>query len=160
MSINDRVIENIVYRRAAPLLLVLSFVIAIVAAAGTYANDRAISKANTERIADQAHLLRCFDEFATSLAGGLPPVREATVRRDDARVAWEAANSEVARAIEAALAHVASTGADGSQLAAILSAFHDLDAASVRLDRANAHLTQVREDNPYPPPPSEFCNGS
>lgn len=52
MSINDKVIESVVYRRIAPILLVMSLVIAIVAAVGTYVNGRAVTESNTARLND------------------------------------------------------------------------------------------------------------
>lgn len=148
-------------------------VVAIYGGVGTYYNSRAdhkrdvaIDAVQSQRIADNNvaaaennALLDCFDGFATDLAGGLPPVREATAERDDARAAWENASSAVSRAIEEALSRaVSGAPVDGSQVPVILGAFHDLDVASTELHKANQNLRQVRADNPYPPPPSEFCS--
>jgi hypothetical protein len=150
-----------IYDKLAPGLALLILIIALAAGVGTYFNDRAIAKANADRLSDQGDLLACFDLFATNLAGGLPPVREASAARDDARAAWENASDAVSKAIEAALARaVAGEPTDGSQVPVILGAFHDLDVASAALDRANAHLDKVRADNPYPKPPSEFCSAA
>lgn len=160
--------ESLIYRRIAPLLIVCALVLAIGAVTGTYVNDRAdrrrdhaITEANSARIQDNADLLACFDKFATALAGGLPPVRDASAARDDARAAWEDASNAVSKAIEAALARAASgQPVDGSQVPVILGAFHDLDTASAALHKANTNLDQVRAANPYPPPPSTFCTSS
>jgi hypothetical protein len=50
MSFNDRVIESVVYRRVAPLLMVAAFVLAIAAVAGTYVNGRADAERNATQI--------------------------------------------------------------------------------------------------------------
>lgn len=49
-EINGRVMESVFYRRIAPLLIIFAVLIAVVAAVGTYANNQAITRANTARI--------------------------------------------------------------------------------------------------------------
>lgn len=133
-----------------PIIIVFLFVLAISAVAATYVNDqndrerdRAITRANTERLADNARLLGCFDRFATSLAGGLPPVRAATVARDDA---LQAALSSLRDGLAKAIAKTI-TPKDVRGIVRKFEAYED----------AGDNLAGVRADNPYPEAPSEFC---
>lgn len=135
------------YEGIAPVLAIVTILAAFSAVGWSWQNERANDRQDEQRITDtearqaeNAALLECFDDFASQLAGGLPPVREATVERD-------AAIAAAFIAIRNALTNL--TG-DGSQLPAVLKA---LDAVVV----ANENLTQVRADNPYPAAPSEFC---
>lgn len=143
-DVNDKFIESVIYRRVAPFLLVAALVLAIVAAVGTYVNDRAIDRSNTERLAAQGELLDCFDDFATSLAGGLPPVREASAKRD-AKLAAAAAS------LQEALVRLARNEAGPNDIQAVVTALSEYQAA-------NRNLEQVRDANPYPEAPSTFCS--
>lgn len=150
MNLPDVPPWRVIYDRLAPGLALLCLVIAVVAAAGTYVNDRndrerdrAIARANAARIAENARLLECFDDFATTLAGGLPPVREATIKRDEAL-------SNALRDLENLLVKALADNADprdGDKLVKSLQQYRE----------ATQELRQVREDNPYPEPPSTFC---
>lgn len=143
MSINDRLVESVVYRRLAPPLLVLALIIAIAAAVGTYVNDRAINQANARSLAAQGRLLGCFDRFATALAGGLPPVRVASAQRD-------AALAAAAVALQAALVKLAAEAVGPTDVRSVIDALGRFLEASDTLD-------QVRSQNPYPEAPSQFC---
>jgi hypothetical protein len=48
MSFNDKVIESVIYRRVAPLLMVGALILAIAAVAGTYVNGRNDARRNAE----------------------------------------------------------------------------------------------------------------
>ncbi len=140
-----------IYDRIAPFLALLILLIAMGAGVATYVNDqndrerdRAITSVNTQRIADQTRLLACFDKFATALAGGLPPVREASAARDVAlRRALGSLRDGLSKAV---------TGTVTPQdVRGIVREFQAYEAASDQLE-------QVRADNPYPEAPSEFCS--
>lgn len=139
-----------IYERVAPLLAIMCLLIALLAAVGTYMNSRAdekqddlIAEQTAARGKDNAQLLACFDAFATALAGGLPPVREATAARDQALAeALTALQDLLSKAI-----HGNTEPGDADPLVEALTAYR----------AANAALEQVREENPYPEAPSEFC---
>jgi hypothetical protein len=50
MTFNDKVIESVVYRRIAPLLMVAALALAIAAVAGTYINGRNDARRNHDQI--------------------------------------------------------------------------------------------------------------
>lgn len=133
----DRLEENPIYARVAPVLAVLALVIAITAIGWTWSTDRATTAENTR-------LLGCFDDFADDLTGSLPPVRDASARRD-------VALGDVLEGIQNLLSKAVSGGENGPEAAAEL--LDDLEAYRT----ANEALEQARRDNPYPDPPSEFC---
>jgi hypothetical protein len=136
VNVNGRVQRSPLYRRAAPVIVVITALIAIGAV---------VFSAHTSRESDRqkADLLSCFDRFATDLAGGLPPVRDATAERD-------AANAAAMGSLGDGLVKVGAGTFKEADLKAIVAAF-----AAYR--EANQKLDQVRAANPYPPAPSTFC---
>lgn len=127
------------------------------------AQDKAFQADQRARVADQAALLECFDQYATALSGSLPPVRDASAKRDLARDVYD-------KALLATL-----TGKDGLgglllraqqgkpntpevDLATLVKTFGVLDAKAEALDVASAALVKARAENPYPEPPSKFCD--
>lgn len=144
------------YNRTAPALALICILLCIFAVAGTYWNDRVNRRQDSDRIADtqtraneNARLLGCFDSFATTLAGGLPKVREASAARNAAQ---SLVFQKLGDLLTAALSPKPPTGDDA---AAIVKALADsLD----QYRTADAHLLQVQADNPYPDPPSKFCD--
>lgn len=131
--------------------------ISLFAVVGTYANDRANERQDDQRITDNAaraddnaRLLACFDDFADTLAGGLPLVREANAARN-------AAQSQVFISLQALLA-AALTGERPipDDVAAVV--IKNLVEALAAYRAADAQLTQVQADNPVPDAPSKFCN--
>lgn len=138
------------YEQVAPVLAIVIMLTAFSALGWSWQNsradarqDRAALAENARRDAERTQLLDCFDRFATDLAGGLPPVREATAQANDA----------LARALGLLGKGLAKVGAgtfDEADLRGLIAAFDDYQ-------RANDHLAQVRADNPYPSPPSTFC---
>lgn len=139
------------YERFAPwLVLAIGVVAAIgimVGALATIVNvqQNAEAKAESEqRDAQQKALLDCFDAFASQLADGLPPVRAASADRDDAlALALDSLREGLVKAQQG--------GVGPADLDSIIESF-------ATYQRAAAELTQVRGDNPYPPPPSAFCS--
>lgn len=118
----------------------------ILGVVGIYANNRQDAQADAEaraRDADTKALLKCFDDFASDLSGGLPPVREATAATNDAL-------SGALSSLQVGLVKVGTGTFKPSDLDSIIAAFDNYQ-------HANDHLIKVREDNPYPPPPSTFC---
>lgn len=139
-----------IYTRVAPILMVVSLLIGIGAAVGTYVNDRANVRQDHQRIIDEAAssraqqgLLECFDKFATQLAGGLPPVRAASAARDDALAAAEVE-------LRDALVDIVSGADVKHELRKLVRALNAFQTAS-------DHLSAVRAANPYPPAPATFC---
>lgn len=139
-----------VYDRIAPwLVLAIGITTAIamwVGVAGIFANNRQDAQAAAEQAArdkDTKALLKCFDDFASDLSGGLPPVRTATAASGDANAAsW--------RSLRDGLVDISRDQFDGADLEHIIT---QIDAFLT----ANDHLGDVRKANPYPLPPSTFC---
>lgn len=52
MNSLDRLAESVIYRRVAPIVIVLCLVLAFAALVGTYVNERNVTTANQKRIAD------------------------------------------------------------------------------------------------------------
>lgn len=139
------------YDQVAPwLMLLIGIVAAIgiwVGASATITNARqdAQSRAETQvRDQQQRALLDCFDDFASQLAGGLPPVREASAVRDDAL-------AKALGSLSSGLVKVQQGGVTPDELAEIIDDF-------AKYQRAADDLTEVRAENPYPPAPSTFCS--
>lgn len=133
------------YARVAPLIALLTILAAFAALVFTYTNGQNDLRDNARRDRERSQLLGCFDRFATALAGGLPPVRKASAARDD--VLLTALTDGLQNLLVKALAQDA-TPADARRL---------LDQLR-QLQAAQDTLQDVRDENPYPPPPSEFCN--
>lgn len=138
------------YAFAVSLVAVVSLILGVV---GVYTNGRqdavaaAENKARDEQNralseANQA-LLACFDDFASDLSGGLPPVREASAEAQDQL-------SQALATLQAGLVKVSVGTFKPSDLAAIIREFGEYQDA-------NNELVKVRRDNPYPDPPSKFC---
>lgn len=139
------------YDQVAPWLMLLIGVVAAVGiwvgASATITNARqdAQTRAESEvRDQQQKALLDCFDDFASQLAGGLPPVREASASRDDAL-------ASALDALREGLVKAQQGGVGPSDLTAIIDSF-------ANYQRAADDLTRAREENPYPEAPSAFCS--
>lgn len=132
------------YDRTAPALAIICLAASLFASVGVFWNDRVNGQQDRARLADQTALLGCFDTFATDLSGGLPPVREASVQRDDALAA-------ALLALQDGLVKVGTETFTAADLATVIRLFDTYR-------RESENLTRVRAANPYPPPPSKFCN--
>lgn len=131
------------YAFAVSIIALGSLVLGVL---GVYTNGRqdAVSAAeNKARDSYNRKLLDCFDEFASDLSGGLPPVREATAASGEAL-------SQAMGSLQLGLVKVGSGTFQDDDLQRIIAAF---DA----YQKANQNLVKVRKENPYPPSPSEFC---
>lgn len=155
------------YDKIAPFLALLIFLVAIGAGVATYVNDQndrerdqALDRVQAQAIADNAALLECFDDFATTLAGGLPPVREASQARDDAAQARDEADSAAANMLKELLVKAVHGDAGPEDVEPVIAAYERLAEAQVALTAASEQLDQVRAANPYPSPPSEFCGST
>lgn len=149
---------RVIYDRFAPFVALLCLLIAVVAAAGTYVNDRNQTAERQDRVRENSRLLACFDKFATELAGGLPPVRVASEARDKAVTGKDVGVAQVMRALDNLLNKAIEGTAKPADSDRLVKALEDYKAAFKRLREANQNLDDVREANPYPPPPSEFCH--
>lgn len=142
---------RVIYDRIAPALALLCLVIAIGAGIGTYVNDRANQRQDRERLEQNEQLLACFDNFADDLAGALPPVREASQRRNETI-------SETFAALENLL--IRALAADGEEVPQdqAIQILSRLAKALEAYRNADQDLQDVQDENPYPEPPSEFCD--
>lgn len=142
-------------------LFIASFAGIVVGVFGIYQNNRQDAEAavaNAARDQAQAELLDCFDEFASELAGSLPPVRAASSERDDATGARDDALQLFVDVLIDAVADPKPTPeAEAAQLERFADAVTALDETGTALDEAQTRLERVRAENPYPPPPSTFC---
>lgn len=146
------------FDKVAPFILVIIAVIAIAAAVGTYSNTQADHRQDVQRIDDtvranhrQNELIACFNRFATALAGGLPPVRKASAVRDDAltKALVGKGDGSLLSVLVRALDKTAKP-ADVRRLVKLLNDYR----------RAGVVLQHVRARNPYPPPPTTFCQSA
>lgn len=148
-----------VYDRLAPFLVVLCLVASTYASISTYHQQGVNDAQQVQRDKDQkartaanSALIACFDRFATDLSGSLPPVRKATAERDEALL-----DALIGDAHHLGLGFLLVRAQDGvksdpkKDLADLVKTFNALKAASDR-------LVTVRKANPYPPPPSKFCD--
>lgn len=139
------------FDRALPIIITAMLVFVGYAVIVTYSETKANARQDHQRIVDQGNaqaaqekLLDCFDDFATALAGGLPPVRVASAARDNAlEAALVALRDTLSEAVKGEV-----TPDDVAGLVRLFTAYED----------AAAELDQVRADNPYPEAPSEFCS--
>lgn len=144
------------YDRLAPFLVVLCLVASTYASISTYhqqgvnhAQQVQRDKDQAARTADNTGLIACFDKFATDLSGSLPPVRRATMKRDTALLAALIGDKGLGGILVRAQQGMKS---DPKQ------DLEDLVATFDALKAAASHLEKVRAANPYPPPPSKFCD--
>lgn len=127
------------------------------------AQDRAFRADQRERVAAQDQLMSCFDRSYTGLLGSLPAVREATQERDNARDEYDKtliAALTGDRGIGGLLlrAQAGKPNDPKDDLNMLVKTFGLVKAKADALDRASAHLEMVRLANPYPEPPSKFCD--
>lgn len=150
------------FDRWAPALYMVVAVLALigifVSTAATITNGRQ----DTERAAEakarddqQRALLGCFDDFATALAGSLPPVREASSARDEAAAKRDDALQELVTLIVRNSTQPPVDEATARQQ--FIAAATRLRNSGRDLEVAQLELAQARADNPYPEPPSKFC---
>jgi uncharacterized membrane protein YccC len=135
----------------------LSSVVGIIAAVGLVLGVIGVY-VNSQQDKENARLLACLDQYASSSSSSSIAVREASVRKDAATAERDDALNVEGRAFQRLVEHIVAqdaTPADVKVLAVALQ--HRADAAE-KLDRAQAELDKVRKDNPVPPPPSKFCN--
>lgn len=131
------------YDRAAPALVIFCLLASLFSSVGVWYNDRVNGAQDRQRTEDNTALLACFDDFASDLAGGLPPVREATAAANQAL-------SEALRALQVGLVKVGTGAFEESDLRAIIAEFEEYQTA-------NDELAEVRKEHPYPDAPSTFC---
>lgn len=143
------------YEKVAPLLVVFCIFCSMSASVGVYigsrtnrAQDIAAREAQKDRTADNTALLACVDRFNNALAGALPPVREAGAARDEALM-----NALIGTHGIGGLLVRAQKGEKGDPAKTLADLLNTFDKLSV----ANANLIIVRANNPYPDPPSKFC---
>lgn len=150
-------------RRYGSTLQVLCMVAVTVCAIGLYANNRNDRAQDQRRADDRDSFIRCFDKTITALLGSLPPVREATGRRDLARAAYDRAQLEY-QIGDDGIGGIILRAQQGQKrdpakdLATLAASVEKVRSAAANLAAAEAELVAVRKANPYPPLPSEFCN--
>lgn len=149
---NDRIRE--VYNRVVPVLAVIALAFAVVAVGWSWQNSAADHRQDVQHDKDQdaaataqAHLITCFDDFATQLAGGLPLTRNAGKARN---AALTTALGDLEDLLVKALAGEV-TPEQGQVL------IGDLVRSLAAYRKADQTLLDVQADNPFPASPSEFC---
>lgn len=150
------------FDRWAPALYLMVAVLALIgifiSTAATITNGRQdVERAAEAKVRDdqQRGLLACFDEFAAQLAGGLPPIREASAARDVAQGNRDSALQQVVSLIVVGATRPPADEAASRQ--EFLDALEQLRVAGVELEEATAAVQAAREEHPFPPAPSTFC---
>lgn len=146
------------YERIAPVLVVFALLSAVSAVGWSFQNSRANAEQDRQRIDLVESFTRCFNAFGTTLAGGLPPVREATATLNEATATLNAATSEALITLQHLLLRAIEKKADEADAQALVNKLDAVKSANAAVQAANDNLTQVRAENPYPEPPTEFCD--
>lgn len=139
-----------VYARVAPVLVIICLLASLFSSTGVFWLNKVRGDDQEQRIQDNAALLDCFDEFATALAGSLPKTREASASRDKALLDALIGQNGLGGII--ADAQAGKKTKDPKKRLAELAATFDA------LRTADENLKKVREENPFPEAPSEFCH--
>lgn len=138
---------RITYEKWAPAVAGIALLTGIFGSTTSTINQRTTNRETSARIAQANSLLACFDRFAAALAGGLPPVRAASAERDDA---LESVLGSLNKVVSAAIKGT-EIPPDDPIITGLVTSLNAYQAAS-------SHLDQVRAENPYPPPPTQFCD--
>lgn len=152
---------NAVYQRVALWVGIMGAVTGILAVGLGFVLLKEQSDAERARGHDRDVLISCIDRFATDLSGSLPPVRKATQARDRATEVRDATAVEALTGddgLRGALQKAADGTFEPADMAALLEKFAEFQAAADKVTDANRELERVRKANPYPPPPSTFCD--
>lgn len=157
------------YEVFAPWVLLVSIV---AAAAGVWFGVVSIRNDNRQDAA-QADLVKCLDDYVAGLSSALPAVREASIARDVATEARDTALKDQSsavkvqsRAFKQLIVDSLAGRIDGPEdldeikraTARVTATSEVLDTKAEELQVAQAALVTAREENPYPPAPSEFCS--
>lgn len=132
------------YNHVAPYLTGIIVLIVGVLSVSAYNELRTNHVQDEQRIADQSRVQACLDSFSANLVGSLPPVRDATAARD-------VALGDVMRQLQNTLQKVVVHAAGDRDVEALVGSLQTYTATEKRLEKA-------REDNPYPAPPTKFCD--
>jgi hypothetical protein len=140
-----------------PIGLIGAAALMIAAIAGVNASGAA-AKAEANSTANAA-LVECLNDYADKSASSNTAVREATVMRDKAVVDRDAALDEEGIAFLKLVEDLK------AQKVTSVKAFNELirtlrerAVKAQALEEAQAHLDQVRRENPPVPPPTVFCD--
>lgn len=143
------------YDLVAPFLVIL---IGIAAAAGIWVGAAA-TITNGRQDEANAKLLGCLNSYAALSSTGNRLIRDATVARDVATVNRdEALDVEGAAFLRFVLDLRAGKVTSAAQLDDLIDSLRGRAAAASALEEAQAHLDQVRRNNPVPDPPAVFCD--
>lgn len=132
------------YTRWAPLMVMFCLLVTFAAVVGTWSNYRAQEATRLEQQRTTTTLLKCFDRYTTDLSGVQPAIRRFSAYRDDA---LKASLLE----LRDGLRELARGDFDRADIVALVREFNAYERAQDALERGRAA-------NPYPDPPSEFCD--
>lgn len=136
----DRILPT---RAIKPITVAL--IVSVVAALIWGWQDQRVNHAQDEtRIADQHTLSVCVSGILGTLVGSLPPVRNATQKRDEAT-----------RRIVLDLAKVVALASENKKASPAFKGEFASDLFTYLTD--DAAVTQARKSNPYPPTPKKLC---
>lgn len=147
--LDDRPALAGVYARVAPVLVIVCLLASLFSSTGVFWLNKARGDDQQQRIADNAQLLACVDDFATDLAGSLPKTRAATADRD-------AALLDVLIG-EHGLGGIVSRAQSGKPEQDPKKTLAEFAATITALRKANERLIAVRIANPLPEAPKKFC---
>lgn len=113
------------------------------------AQNEADAAANAARDAETSRLLDCFDAYAAESSATSKAVRDAAVLVDQSQTVRDKALDEMFK-------YFATDPPENDPVGVDL--FLELLGANAELVTAQAHLDQVRKENPVPDRPSVFCD--
>lgn len=136
------------YPKYAPIMVAFSLLTACLASVGVLWLTKVQGDEQERRAEDIAGLQACFDTYAKRSSQTSKAVRDASVEVSDATTARDVA-------LDAVFQFIGTEPAEDDPRGVRL--FGVLLGTNANLVASQAHLANVRADNPVPDPPSSFC---
>lgn len=136
------------YEQVAPVLVLFCLIASLFASVGTFLLGAANDKQDAERAAENRALLTCVSDWADAFTGTLPPIRAATIDRDEAL--RHALGSFREALVNAGRGVQLSESQRRATLERIIGAF-------AVYEQSAEDLAQARKAHPYPPSPQFAC---
>lgn len=149
---------NAWYYRRAPVVVTAVAMLALVGiwlgAAATITNGQQESRANLRDSAIQ----KCFDRYASAQSASSSAVRDASIVKDEATRKFNQALNDEGQAFKRLVRKILADRVQPADVQRLYETLAARDRAGRAVERAQAELDKVREENPVPDAPSEFCS--
>lgn len=160
------------YARFAPIVVTATALVAVI---GLWLGTAAlITNGQQERRADErdSAIQRCFDKWADAQSASSAAVRDASVVKDEATAAKDAANrrfnmalNDEGLAFKELVRKILASDVEPADVKRLYDTLDerdrlgaDVEVAQAKLAKAQRKLDRAREDNPVPSAPSTFCS--